>query len=777
MKIILKTYLSKRLDRLLLAIFAIVLIVTLLPLSVLAVEVKWVMEPADVGAFQKFSDGVGVFYKNGKSGAINAEGKLTIPYEYDYIYPFYNGLTIADDYSRGSALFDKTGREIIPLSAGCRLFPLLTYRDNTNALRPASDGGMVKAVKYGEDGKYGLFNTAGELITTFIYDKIDIVPDGTDNMAKAFKDGKYGFIDGTGKEVIPCIYLGAENFSEGLAAVQTDGKWGFVNKMGEPVIPFIYDAAVEFNDGLARVYTKAKGIQYINKEGHIVISNFYSGGVYISNDFREGLAPVMIPEDPSSKNTFFIGGVGLKSGYMNKNGKISPFIYDSQDVVVIIGEGIIKVKKDGKSGLMNSNLEEFVPCIYDDISPFSEGLALVVKDGKKGYIDRTGKLIIPCIYDFAYDFKDGLAGVLYDKKFRYIDNTGKTIIDPFFEANSSGFFSEGVAWVQLNGKYGIIENPIKDTAVPTSSNVAPIEQPKTINVGKVERLAGASRYNTAVAISKSGWSQSDYVVLVDGNNFPDALVGSSFAYLKDAPVLITPSDALDNDIRAEIERLGTKTVYILGNNTSVSQTIENDLKQKYNVIRIGGAEVLDTAVKVGDEVRKLKQFDTVAIATQGNFPDALAIAPFSAKNTMPILFSELGRLRTDTKEALQKWGLKDVVIAGGTGVISSAVENELTSMGITVKRLAGQDRYDTALEIIKHFEPQGGYTNISIATGENYPDALTGAVLAAKTNTPLILVNRDSVKSGVADYVNGHTISKAYMFGGSAVISDGVIGK
>jgi len=334
-----------------------------------------------------------------------------------------------------------------------------------------------------------------------------------------------------------------------------------------------------------------------------------------------------------------------------------------------------------------------------------------------------------------------------------------------------GFFSD----ISMIGP-GLSRTPVlimEDVKIPdkTITVYTPIKTDDTV------RLAGENRYQTAVAISKSGWSKSDSVVLVSGENFPDALVGSSFAYQKDVPILITPSNTLDSNTRAEIARLGAKTVYILGNTTSVSSDIENDLKQTYNVIRIGGADVLDTAVKVGDEVRKTKQFDTVAIATQGNFPDALAMAPFSAKNTMPILFSEVGALRADTKEALQTWGVKNVVIAGGTAVISSAVETELTAMGIKVTRLAGQDRYDTCLEIIKYFEPQGGYTNISMATGELYPDCLAGSVLAAKNNTPIVLVEKNTIKSTIVDYLKTHTIDKAYVFGGTAVVSTRLTGK
>lgn len=297
-----------------------------------------------------------------------------------------------------------------------------------------------------------------------------------------------------------------------------------------------------------------------------------------------------------------------------------------------------------------------------------------------------------------------------------------------------------------------------------------------IDAVQTNRLSGADRFETAAAISKDGWQQSENIVLVNGYNFPCALAGSSFAYLKESPVLLTNTEKLNSTTANEINRLGAKNVYILGNKDEVSLEVENELKTKYNVVRIEGTDLFNTAVKIGEEVRRIRSFDTVALATQNDFPDALAITPFSAKNTMPILFSEKDKLRSDTKTALGAWGIKNVIISGGTGVISQAVEKELKDMGIKVTRLSGEDRYDTALAIVKHFE-NNKYTAAALATGLNYPDALTGAVLSAKKGVPLLLVEQNSVKQSVIDYSNTHKFEKAYVFGGESVISSNITGK
>ena len=85
------------------------------------------------------------------------------------------------------------------------------------------------------------------------YGKYDWQDDFQNGFAKVELDGKTGFINEDGEEVIPCKYDGAWNFSEGLVSVETEGLWGFVNENGDEIVPCKYDMAFEFSEGLARV--------------------------------------------------------------------------------------------------------------------------------------------------------------------------------------------------------------------------------------------------------------------------------------------------------------------------------------------------------------------------------------------------------------------------------------------------------------------------------------------------------------------------------------------
>ena len=79
-------------------------------------------------------------------------------------------------------------------------------------------------------------------------------------------NGKYGFIDKSGTEVIPCKYDWAFSFSEGLAQIRLNDKYGFINKSGTKVIPCKYDLVYSFHDGRARVQLNGK-YGYVNKSG------------------------------------------------------------------------------------------------------------------------------------------------------------------------------------------------------------------------------------------------------------------------------------------------------------------------------------------------------------------------------------------------------------------------------------------------------------------------------------------------------------------------------
>ncbi|MDR2467074.1 MAG: WG repeat-containing protein [Prevotellaceae bacterium] len=117
------------------------------------------------------------------------------------------------------------------------------------------------------NGKYGFIDRTGMEIIPFRYDDAGAFSEG---LAKVRTNGKWGFIDKMGKEAIPSIYDNVGSFSEGLVAAQSEGKYGFIDKTGKEVISFKYDDAGIFSDGLARVRSDGKWL-YIDASDKIVI--------------------------------------------------------------------------------------------------------------------------------------------------------------------------------------------------------------------------------------------------------------------------------------------------------------------------------------------------------------------------------------------------------------------------------------------------------------------------------------------------------------------------
>ena len=122
------------------------------------------------------------------------------------------------------------------------------------------------------NGKWGFIDKTGKEITPLKYDDVRVYGMNEGMVAVEFND-RYGYIDHTGKEVTPIKYYAVDSFVEGLAGVALNG-CGFIDKTGKEVIPLKYDDASSFSGGKAKVMTKnIFGIEkefYIDKNGNIV---------------------------------------------------------------------------------------------------------------------------------------------------------------------------------------------------------------------------------------------------------------------------------------------------------------------------------------------------------------------------------------------------------------------------------------------------------------------------------------------------------------------------
>lgn len=294
----------------------------------------------------------------------------------------------------------------------------------------------------------------GKLIIPFgTYDRIETLSEG---LAVVQKGKKYGYLDTAGKLVIPIKYDSADDFSEGLAAVSMKGKYGYIDKTGKLVIPFEYDSVRSFVDGIAMVF-KNELWGYIDKTGKVIVPCEYE---YIDH------------------NNQFVGNRYIR---FYKDGKLG-FIQNKKELIVIFpgeyeydyidffSEGLATVRKDGKSGCINTDGQLVIPCVYDGVGDFSDGVARAIKDGKWGVIDKSGNAVLPFEYDnisiihiagnpYIFIEDDSRLGYLaVSNLLKY--TTNPEVIDPkpvvpaptaFTDVPADQYFAQPVAWAVERG--------------------------------------------------------------------------------------------------------------------------------------------------------------------------------------------------------------------------------------------------------------------------------------------------------------------------------------
>lgn len=284
------------------------------------------------------------------------------------------------------------------------------------------------------------------------------------------------------------------------------------------------------------------------------------------------------------------------------------------------------------------------------------------------------------------------------------------------------------------------------------------------------RIAGDDRYQTSAQISWTFFIDAravDTVYIASGADYPDALAGAAAAGAADAPLLLV-GDGLSNSVKDELRRLQPQRVVVLGGTSSISAATFGEIAALVNVPteRRAGGNRFETAVQIS---KTFESADTVFIASGANFADALAGAPAAAAQGAPVLLVQQDGVPTEVLAEIERLGAKNAVILGGTSSVSNDAAGTLLSAGVSVERVAGENRYLTSAAVATRYAAE---TEISFfASGEGFADALSVASPAGVFGAPVLLVSRETVLKEVIDATDPVT---AYIIGGEKTISDGV---
>ena len=288
-------------------------------------------------------------------------------------------------------------------------------------------------------------------------------------------------------------------------------------------------------------------------------------------------------------------------------------------------------------------------------------------------------------------------------------------------------------------------------------------------------IGGGDRIETAIKISRRFYDKAKTVIVVRHDLFPDSMTASVLAKLKDAPILLNPTDKLDPRVGAEIKRLGAEEVIIVGGPDSVSERVREELKvydKDKNVERVAGVDRYGTSEMVARRVTGITGKKYTGVVASGQvFPDALSVGTFASREAYPILLVKKDTVPYQIERAIKDLDISKTYIAGGTSTIFKSTEAKLPGV---LERMAGKDRYETSVAISKSKFKDS--KEAFIASGEEFADALVISPISGKYNKPTLLASRNkNTNAVVKKYIQDAGLTSIIAIGGEKYLPYSVL--
>jgi putative cell wall-binding protein len=261
-----------------------------------------------------------------------------------------------------------------------------------------------------------------------------------------------------------------------------------------------------------------------------------------------------------------------------------------------------------------------------------------------------------------------------------------------------------------------------------------------------------------VRVRGTGWSQTLSAAgsnTAAGTAFPGA--GNLHGFAVTLPASVGTQwvcvDALNYGLGADVT-LGCSSVTVP---TALTTT------------RIQGTDRYNTAVQVSQQTAPV--VPVVYVASGDSYPDALSAAPAAAKQGVPLLLVTRDSIPQSVLTELARLRPQTIVAVGGTSVVSDAVLQQLNTFA-PATRLQGTDRYNTSIQV-------GGILGahhsgkVYLATGANFPDALSAAAAAGYQDAPLLLVDGSTgtISPALASALSSWGVTQVTIVGGTSVMT------
>ena len=321
----------------------------------------------------------------------------------------------------------------------------------------------------------------------------------------------------------------------------------------------------------------------------------------------------------------------------------------------------------------------------------------------------------------------------------------------------------------------------------------------------VTRYGGADRYETSLQIAEAFAAHAggslEWVVLVSGERWTDAVVAAPFAGARDAPVLMTPPDGLRADALEFLQRVGITKALVVGPDAGGGAhgpgrgvgtgAFEALGEAGISAERVTGDDRYGTGIAAAGRVTPgvMGHLGSTAIVASGDvFADALVAGPFAARGNHPVLLTQPDELYPEVADYLVSADISHVVLMGGTAALSDGVEQSVKDLGIAVTRLAGATRYHTAVKAAELAEDQYSAAaermclsndTVGLARARVPFDSFSAAPLLGRLCAPLVLADPDKIPDDTAAYLDAarqeHDAIGLRVFGGDAAVSQTAI--
>lgn len=198
-----------------------------------------------------------------------------------------------------------------------------------------------------------------------------------------------------------------------------------------------------------------------------------------------------------------------------------------------------------------------------------------------------------------------------------------------------------------------------------------------------------------------------------------------------------------------------------------------EIFEKIPSTRIAGRNRQLTAVEVSKTL--FEKADTVMLTSSDKMVDALASSPYVVGKNAPTLLVEKDSIMDEVLQEIKRLNPSQIIIAGGKTVVSEKVEDQIKQLGIKPQRIAGADRFETAVKLGEQIRANStNKKEIILVNGFNNIDALTAGSLASKLNIPILLTQSDQLNEITEKAIKDWGIEKVTIIGGKTQVSEAI---